>query len=63
MLVGNNHLSNIFAEVITAKTMFASVKPLAIANCQGEFRGLKNDMVNKFGGTVHEILREYHKNC
>ena len=36
MLLGNNHLGNIFTEVITIKTLFAS----AIADCRGEFRGL-----------------------
>ena len=33
----NNHLGNIFAKVITIKTLFTSAKPLAIADCQGEF--------------------------
>ena len=33
MLVGNNHLGNIFAKVITIKTLFASAKPLAIVDC------------------------------
>ena len=36
MLLGNNHLENIFAEVTTIKTLFASGKPLAIADCRGE---------------------------
>ena len=41
MLLGNNnHRGNIFAEVITIKTLFASAKPLAVANCQGESQGL-----------------------
>ena len=40
ILLGNNHLSNIFVKVITIKKLFASAKPLAIANCGGEFRGL-----------------------
>ena len=40
MLLGNNHLGNVFAEVITIKTLFASAKPSAIANCRGESRGL-----------------------
>ena len=40
MSLGNNHLGNIFAEVITIKTLFASAKPLAIADCRGETRGL-----------------------
>ena len=40
ILLGNNHLGNIFAEVITIKTLFASAKPLTIADCRGEFRGL-----------------------
>ena len=39
-MLGNNHFGNIFAEVITIKTLFASAKPSAIADCQGEFRGL-----------------------
>ena len=33
MLVENNHFDNIFAEVITIKTLFAMAKPLAIADC------------------------------
>ena len=41
MLLGNNHLGNIFADVITIKTLFASAKPTAIANCRGESRGLE----------------------
>ena len=36
MLLGNNDLGNIFAEVITIKTLFALAKPLAIANSLGE---------------------------
>ena len=40
MLLGNNHHGNIFAEVITIKTLFASAKPLAVANCRGESQGL-----------------------
>ena len=40
ILLGNNHLGNIFAEVITIKTLFASAKPSTIADCRGEFRGL-----------------------
>ena len=40
ILLGNNHLSNILVKVITIKMLFASAKPLAIANCRGEFRGL-----------------------
>ena len=40
MLLGNNHLGNIFAKVITIKTLFASAKPSAISNCRGESRGL-----------------------
>ena len=41
-MLRNNHLGNIFAEVITIKTLFASAKPSAIADCQGEFRGLRD---------------------
>ena len=37
MLLGNNQLGNIFADVITIKTLFALANPLAIADCQGEF--------------------------
>ena len=40
MLLGNSHLGNIFAEVITIKTLLASAKPWAIADCRGESRGL-----------------------
>ena len=45
MLLGNIHLGNIFAEVTTIKTLFASVKPSAIANCWGEARGLNLDII------------------
>ena len=38
MLLGNNHLDNIFAEVVTIKTLLLTLtKPSAIADCQGEF--------------------------
>ena len=37
MLLGNNHLGNIFAEAITIKTLFAVVKTSVIADCRGEF--------------------------
>ena len=40
-MLGNDHLSNTSAKVITIKTLFASAKPSAIANCWGEFRGLE----------------------
>ena len=33
----NYHLGNIFAEVITIKTLFASAKPSAIANAEVNF--------------------------
>ena len=39
-MLGNNHFGNIFAEVITIETLYASAKPLAITNCRVEFRGL-----------------------
>ena len=39
-MLGNNHLGNMFAEVITIKTLFASAKPSAIADSRSEFRGL-----------------------
>ena len=40
-MLGNNHLDNIFAKVITiVKTLLALAKPSAIATCQGEFLGL-----------------------
>ena len=39
ILLENNHLGNTFAEVIIIKTLFASAKPSAIADCRGEFRG------------------------
>ena len=32
-MLGNNHLGNIFAEVITIKTLFALAKLSAIADC------------------------------
>ena len=44
ILLGKDHLDNIFAEVITIKTLFASAKPSAIANCWGEFWGLYQTM-------------------
>ena len=40
-MLGNDHLSNTSAKVITIKTLFASAKPSAIANCWGEFQGLE----------------------
>ena len=40
ILLGNNHLGNIFAEAITIKTLPALAKPSAIANCQDELWGL-----------------------
>ena len=40
-MLGNIHLGNIYAEMITIKTLFASKKPSAIADCRGEFGGLK----------------------
>ena len=40
MLLGINHLSKNISELITIKALFASAKPSAIANCQGEFRRL-----------------------
>ena len=46
ILLGSNHLGNIFAEIITIKTLFASEKPSTIANCQGEFRGLVDGIIN-----------------
>ena len=42
ILLRNNHLSNIFDKMIPIKTLFASAKPLVIANCRGEFQGLTN---------------------
>ena len=33
ILLGNNHFSNIFAKLISRKILFASTKPLPIANC------------------------------
>ena len=40
MLLTNNHLGNIFAEVITIKTLFALAKPSTIADWWGESWGL-----------------------
>ena len=40
-MLGSNHFGNIFAEVITIKTLFASARPSAITDCQGEFLGLQ----------------------
>ena len=45
-LLGNNHLSNYFAEVITIKTLFASAKPSKIADCWGELWGLQYSRCN-----------------
>ena len=39
-MLGNNHLHKNFAQVITIKTLFALARPSAIAEYQGEFRGL-----------------------
>ena len=39
-MLENDHLGNFFAEVITIKTLFASAKPSAIADCRGELRVL-----------------------
>ena len=36
ILLINNYLNNIFAEVIIIKVMFALAKPLAIADCRGD---------------------------
>ena len=44
-LLGNNHFGNIFAEGITIRTLFASAKPLAIADCRGEFQGLSTSVM------------------
>ena len=41
ILLGNNLLGNIFADVITIKTLFTSV----IADCRGEFRGLLEQLI------------------
>ena len=38
-MLGNDHHDNFYAEVIIIKTLFASAKPSAIADCRGEFRG------------------------
>ena len=46
MLLGNNHLSDIFAEVITIKILFALEKLLAIADCWGKSQGLKDIFKN-----------------
>ena len=40
-MLRNNPLDNIFAKVIIIKTLFASAKPSAIADCRGKFRALK----------------------
>ena len=48
ILLRNNHLGNIFAEVITIKH-FASAKPSTIANCRGEFRGLNEYQYERLG--------------
>ena len=41
ILLANNHLSYIFAEVITIKTLFALAITLAIVDCWGEFWGME----------------------
>ena len=61
MLLGNNHLGNIFAKVNTIKTPFASAKSLAIADCHGESRGLvsfngQNSQKQKGPGTTDQSL-------
>ena len=40
----NYHLGDFFDKMITIKTPFASEKPSAIADCRGEFRGLKHSL-------------------
>ena len=47
MLLGNNHLGNSFAEVITIKTLFVSAKSSAIVDYRGEFRGLYMAILSK----------------
>ena len=48
ILLQNNHLGNIFPEAITIKTLLALAKPSAIADCQGEFRGLYPMVLAKY---------------
>ena len=47
MLLGNNHLGNSFAEVITIKTLFVSAKSSPIVDCRGEFGGLYMAILSK----------------
>ena len=46
MLLANNYPGNIFAEVITIRTLFASAKTSAITDCRGESRVLNVEDLN-----------------
>ena len=61
MFLGNNHPSNIFAEVITIKTLFALAKPSTIADCWGEFRGLLRLVILYTKKLLLYCLRELSK--
>lgn len=39
ILLGNYHLGNIFAKVMTRKILFVIAKPLAIVDCWDEIQG------------------------
>ena len=41
ILLASNHLSYIFAEAITIKTLFALAITSAIVDCRGEFWGME----------------------
>ena len=55
-MLGNNHLSNIIAEVITIKTLFASAKPSIISNCRGEFQELSNKSFSKDAASIFKLF-------
>ena len=55
-MLGNNHLSNIIAKVITIKTLFASAKPSIISNCRGEFQELSNKSFSKDATSIFKLF-------
>ena len=55
-MLGHNHLSNIIAEVITIKTLFASAKPSTISNYRGEFQELSNKSFSKDAASIFRLF-------
>ena len=52
ILLQSNHISNIFAEVITIKTLFAMAKSSTVVDCRSECRGLaeREGIYNQYYG-------------